>query len=89
MNSIRAVMLILIKPSETESRFLQVYMLKGLVDLVSKQVEHVNLGWGIFLVFGMFLTSVVQSLSQHHCFTGSQRVGMKVRSAVSSSVLSN
>lgn len=44
-------MLILIKPSETETRFLQVYMLKGLVDLVSKQVEHVNLGCGIFLGF--------------------------------------
>ncbi|GAQ87187.1 ATP-binding cassette transporter subfamily C [Klebsormidium nitens] len=74
------------KPVWLIAVIMQVYVLKGLVNLVSKKHQDINLGWGIFLVIAMFLTSVVQSLTQHHCFTGSQRVGMKIRSAVSMAV---
>lgn len=34
------------------------------------------------MVIGMLLTSIIQSLAQHHCFTQGQKLGMKIRANV-------
>ena len=60
---------------------LQVFDLKALVYLAEDQ-SQVSWWWGTLLVLGMLLTSIVQSLAQHHCFTQGQKLGMKIRANV-------
>ncbi|MCO5581606.1 hypothetical protein L7F22_035494 [Adiantum nelumboides] len=64
---------------------LQVYILKALVELVEDEHE-LKWWWGSLLVLGMFSMSVLMSISQHMCFTLSQKVGMKLRSTISMAV---
>ena len=59
--------------------------LKALVYL-AEDGRQVSWWWATLLVLGMFLTSVLQSLAQHHCFTQGQKLGMKIRANVCHSV---
>lgn len=59
----------------------QVYTLKALVTVADPGSE-LTWWWAALLVASMFLTSEVQSVSQHHCFTLCQRIGMKARACV-------
>ncbi|MCO5605565.1 hypothetical protein L7F22_059748 [Adiantum nelumboides] len=64
---------------------LQVYILKALVKVVEDE-HDLNWWWGSLLVLGMFSMSLLVSISQHMCFTLSQKVGMKLRSTISMAV---
>ncbi|GJP86641.1 hypothetical protein CLOP_g16639 [Closterium sp. NIES-67] len=59
----------------------QVYVLKQLVGAAA--APEPPAAWrAALLVVGMALTSVLQSVCMHHCFTRSQKAGMRVRACV-------
>lgn len=64
----------------------QVYVLRALVEIAEKSDEYLSWWRGFFLVFGMLITSNVQSIMQHYTFTAGQKSGMKIKSAMSMAV---
>eukprot|EP00850_Spirogloea_muscicola_P013866 SM000096S24895 [mRNA] locus=s96:433181:441538:+ [translate_table: standard] len=72
----------LFKPLWLAAVVLQVYVLKALVRISEEPHKRLQWWWAMLLVFAMLATSVVQSVSQHQCFTRCQKVGMKARAAV-------
>ncbi|CAI5465305.1 unnamed protein product [Closterium sp. Yama58-4] len=59
----------------------QVYVLKQLVAAAA--APEPPAAWrAALLVVGMAVTSVLQSVCMHHCFTRSQKAGMRVRACV-------
>lgn len=59
-------------------------LLFGFVEFSSR--DDANLSIGFALVGCLAVTKVVESLSQRHCFFGSRRSGMKMRSALMSAI---
>jgi phosphatidylserine decarboxylase len=65
----------------------QVYVLRALVQVAqNSDTEHLHWWWAMILVGAMMITSVTQSVAQHHCLKIGQRVGMKLRATVAMAV---